>query len=58
MLSLNEDNICKVVAGNGAAQDTIAVEPAKPFALVLPAECSEIIMYDAQDNVVTLYDTK
>ncbi len=58
LLSLNQDNICKVVTGNGAAEEIMPVEPTKPFALVLPADCSEIAMYDAKDNVVTLYDTK
>ena len=58
LLSLNQDNICKVVTGSDAGQETILVEPAKPFALVLPVDCSEIVMYDAQDNIVTLYDTE
>ena len=38
-------------------QETIQVDARQPFALVLPIECGAITMYDAQDNVVTLYDT-
>lgn len=56
LLSLNQDNICKVVIGNGVANETIPVDSTKPFALVLSEDCSEIAMYDAQDNIVTSYD--
>ena len=58
LLSLNQDNICKIITGNDVDKETILVDSTKPFALVLPADCSEIVMYDTQDNIVTLYDTE
>lgn len=58
LLSLNQDKICKVLVEKDGTQETIAIDAAKPFALVLPTGCSEIAMYDAQDNIVTLYDTE
>ena len=38
-------------------EKTIDVNPQEPFVVVLPVNCGEITMYDAQGNVVTLYDT-
>lgn len=58
LLSLNQDNICKVITENDVDRETIFVDSTKPFALVLPADCNEIVMYDTQDNIVTLYDTE
>ena len=57
LLSLNEDKVCKIVVDDNVKQETIQVDARQPFALVLPIECGAITMYDAQDNVVTLYDT-
>lgn len=57
LLSLNEDKVCKIVVDNNVEEKTIQVNSDEPFAVVLPIDCSAITMYDAQDNVVTLYDT-
>ncbi len=57
LLSLNEDKVCKIVVDNSVEEKTIRVDSDEPFAVVLPIDCSAITMYDAQDNVVTLYDT-
>lgn len=57
LLSLNEDKVCKIVVDNSAEKDVIQVDAQEPFAVVLPIDCGAITMYDAQDNVVTLYDT-
>lgn len=57
LLSLNEDKVCKIVVDNNAADNVIQVDPAEPFAVVLPIDCCAITMYDEQDNIVTLYDT-
>ncbi|HBA47197.1 MAG TPA: hypothetical protein DCZ91_05255 [Lachnospiraceae bacterium] len=57
LLSLNEDGVCRIVVDNDTGKKVISVDPEKPFAVVLPVDCSEITMYDAQENVVTLYDT-
>ncbi|MCI8529914.1 MAG: hypothetical protein HFH82_12315 [Lachnospiraceae bacterium] len=58
LLSLNGDEICKVVIDNQNGKETILVDPQKPFAMILPVTCHEIVMYDEQDNVVTMYDTE
>ncbi len=57
LLSLNEDKVCKIVVSNNVEERTIQLDDEEPFAIVLPVDCSSIIMYDAQENVVTLYDT-
>ncbi len=57
LLSLNEDKVCKIVVDDSVKQETIQVDAEEPFAIVLPIECGAITMYDAQENVVTLYDT-
>ena len=57
LLSLNEDKVCKIVVDDSVKQETIQVDSEEPFAIVLPIECGAITMYDAQENVVTLYDT-
>lgn len=57
LLSLNEDKVCKIVVDDSVKQETIQVDSEEPFTIVLPIECGAITMYDAQENVVTLYDT-
>lgn len=57
LLSLNHDEVCKIVVGEDSDETVIPVNPGKPFALVLPLECGEITLYDTRENVVTLYDT-
>lgn len=57
LLSLNEDKVSKVVVDNHVTREVMQVDPSEPFAIVLPADCGEIMLYDAQDNIVTLYDT-
>ncbi len=59
LLSMNEDRVCRVVVEDDgrAVEKEISVDPERPFAIVLPADCGAITMYDAQDNIVTLYDT-
>ena len=57
LLSLNEDKVCKIVVDNSVEKKTIQVDSNEPFAIVLPIDCSAITMYDAQENVVTLYDS-
>lgn len=56
LLSMNKDKVCKIEVGSGATTP-ISVDPSNPFALILPMNCGEITLYDAQGNVVTLYDT-
>lgn len=57
LLSLNQDGVCKIVAGGSDSEKVITVNPEEPFAVVLPVDCGAITMYDAQENIVTLYDT-
>lgn len=57
LMSLNEDKVSKIIVENGDSERVIQVDPEEPFAVVLPVDCSAITMYDAQDNIVTLYDT-
>lgn len=57
LLSMNEDGVCKIVADSDEAEKVISVDPREPFAVVLPVDCTAITMYDAQENIVTLYDT-
>lgn len=57
LLSLNEEGVSKIVVDSNAGEKVINVDPEEPFAVVLPADSQAITMYDAQENVVTLYDT-
>lgn len=57
LLSLNEDKVCRIVTDNSSTRETIQVDPLEPFAILLPADCGEITMYDVQENVVVLHDT-
>ena len=57
LLSLNEDKVSKIVIDNNGTEETIMVDPLKPFAVVLPVNCGEITMYDSMGNIVSLYDT-
>lgn len=58
LLSLNQDKVSKIVVDKpGNRQETIQVDPGKPFVVVLPVGCEGIILYDAGENVVSLYDT-
>ncbi len=57
LMSLNRDKVCKIVVDNDITKDVIPVDPEEPFAVVLPIDCGAITMYDAQENIVTLYDT-
>ena len=56
LLSMNKDKVCKIEVESGVT-GAIQVDSSKPFAIVLPVNCGEITMYDAQGNVVMLYDT-
>lgn len=57
LLSLNEDGVCRIVADNDVEKKVISVDPEEPFVVVLPVDCGAITMYDAHENIVTLYDT-
>lgn len=56
LMSMNKDKVCRIEVG-GDVTETIQVDPAKPFALVLPINCGEITLYDAQNQIVSLYDS-
>lgn len=57
LLSMNEDKVCRIVTDNNITEKEIQVDPAQPFVVLLPIDCGEIVMYDDQDNIVTMYDT-
>lgn len=57
LLSLNEDEVSKIVINNAVDERIIDVDPQEPFVVVLPINCGEITMYDSLGNIVTLYDT-
>jgi len=57
LLSLNQDKVCKVVVEKETGKETVQVDPGSPYVIILPVDSREITMYDAQDNIVTLYDT-
>lgn len=56
LMSLNEDGVSRIVVESTGGERVIQVDPGKPFTVVLPVDCGAITMYDAQDNIVTLYD--
>ena len=58
LLSMNTDGICRIVADSYATEQTIEIDPERPFAVVLPVNCGEVTLYDAAGNIVEgkLYD--
>lgn len=57
LLSMNENKVCRIVTDNSVTEKVIQVDPTEPFVVLLPIDCGEIVMYDDQDNIVTMYDT-
>lgn len=57
LLSLNEEGVSKIVASNSVKQEVVQVDPDKPFVVVFPADCGEIVMYDAKDNIVMMHES-
>ena len=57
LLSMNEDKVSRIVTDDNGAEKVIQVDPAEPFVILLPIDCGDIVMYDDQNNVVTMYDT-
>ena len=57
LLSMNEDQVCKIEIDDNMTEQTIEINPTKPFVVVIPVNSGEITMYDSLGNVVTLYDT-
>lgn len=53
LLSLNGDKVCRIQCGNGESRE---IDPSLPFAVVLPADCGEVTLYDETGRIVTLYD--
>ena len=46
ILSMNKDNVAKIVYGDGEDVAEIIVDPARPFAAVIPANCGSIALYN------------
>lgn len=57
LLSMNEDKVCRIEVDNGVTENTIDIDPIKPFVVVIPVNSGEITMYNSLGNVVSLYDT-
>lgn len=53
VMSMNVDGVSKIVTAN----QTIQIDPEKPFAVLFPIDCGDITLYDEGENIVTLYDT-
>lgn len=53
VMSMNVDGVSEIVTDS----QTIQVDSEKPFVVLLPIGCGDITLYDAQKNIVTLYDT-
>lgn len=53
VMSMNSGGVSKIVTAN----QTIQIDPEKPFAVLFPIDCGDITLYDEGENIVTLYDT-
>lgn len=54
LLSMNKDGVARIDLDNGINITRIEIEPAKPFAVVIPANCGSVTLYDANDNIVPI----
>lgn len=52
LLSMNTKKVAKIEAAAGEEPISLAVDPDEPFAVVLPASCGEITLYDANGKAM------
>ena len=57
LLSMNEEQVSKIVVDDGMNKNTMEIDGDKPFVIVLPVNSGEITMYNDMGNVISLYDT-
>ncbi len=56
-LSLNKVKVARIEIDNGVQQpEVIAVDPEKPFSVIIPEDSGEIRVYDIEGNSIPLGD--
>lgn len=54
LISMNKDKVAKIELYNGIKVTNIDVNPAKPFAIVIPVNCGSITLFDINGNVTPI----
>jgi hypothetical protein len=54
LISMNKAKVAKIELDNGVNITKIDVDPTKPFAVVIPANCGSVLLYDVNGNVVPI----
>jgi len=54
LISMNKDNVAKIELNNGVNVTNIDVNPAKPFAIVIPTNCGSVTLFDINGNVTPI----
>lgn len=55
-ISLNTNNICKLIVDDGISLSTIPLDSSKPFAIVLPSNAGSIYFYDIEGKIMEITD--
>ena len=54
IISMNQSKVAEITLDNGISVTRIDIDPAKPFAVVLPANCGSVTLYDTNGDVVEI----
>ena len=51
---MNKDKVARIEINNGINITNIDVNPAKPFAIVIPTDCGFVTLFDINGNVTPI----
>ena len=54
LISMNKDKVAKIKLYDGKNMTTVNIDPAKPFAAVIPMNCGSVTLYDVNGRVVPI----
>jgi hypothetical protein len=54
LISMNTDNVARIELDNDIEVTRIDVNPARPFAVVIPMNCGSVMLYDVNENIVPI----
>lgn len=52
IISMNQSRVAEITLDNGVYVTRIDIDPTKPFAVVIPANCGSVTLYDVNGDVV------
>lgn len=54
LISMNKDKVSRVEVDNGVNISHIDINPERPFAVALPANCGSVNLYDMENNEIQI----